>query len=845
MAKKSKKDKQNNIFKIPKTVQDSIPYIGVYKNGVIETEEGVFSKTYKIQDVNFKLASQEEQERIFLAYGDLLNSFNSDIKIEITINNRNIDEEKFYDNVLLKYRNDQYNEYRDEYNEMLKEKAKEGNNNIIREKYITLSIQEEDIEMANIKFKSLEGELNAAIKKITGNTTQPMSLEERLDVLCNIYNIGEDQKKLSSMTYDRYGHEIKTFDIVSMAKMGLSTKDIIAPTSLSFKENYFEMGNMFGQVLYLHSLPTFLSTDIIADITSLPYNLLTSIHLYSLPQEDALKILKRRMTNINGNVVEAQKKASKNGYSPDILSPDLLKAKNEIEKVYEDLTSRNQKLFMVNLVVAHFAKTKEELEKNSKAIQMVASKRMCQMKKLTYQQEGGLTTALPLAYNKLSTSRALTTEATCVFMPFEAEELNQENGMYYGLNAITKNMILYNRINGDNGNGVILGTPGSGKSFSAKREMINVLLNTDDEVYVLDPEAEYAPLANILGGQEVRIAAGSKVFINPMDMDINYGDDDDPITLKSDFVCALCETLIGGRFGITALQKSIIDRCVRALYKKYLEHMEEIKDEGITCDVQASPTLGDLYNMLIQQPEPEAQNIALSLELYTIGSLDIFSHKTNVELNNRFVVFNIKDLGSNMQEMGLKITLNYVWNKMIENRKKGKRTWFYIDEFYLMTKTESSASFLKEIWKRARKWLGMPTGITQNVEDILSCEYARSIISNSEFVLMLKQAQLDRRELAHMFDLSETEVDYITEKDHGVGLIYTGKTVIPFEDKFPTNTKLFKAMTTKKEENSKLDRIIALNPRPSQEEIKEKEEYDKEMSEQNKNNSNPKKGVAN
>lgn len=837
MGKKNKKkNKKEELFKIPKTVQDTIPYIAVYKNGIIETEEGVFSKTYKLEDVNFKLASQEEQERIFLAYGDLLNSFNSDVKIQITINNRNIDKQKFYDNVLLKYRNDQLNEYRDEYNEMLKEKAKEGNNNIVREKYITLSIQEEDIEMANIKFNSLEGELNSAVKKITKNPTKPMSLEERLDVLCNIYNIGDEPKKLSTVTYDRYGHEIKNFDIVEMAKMGLSTKDIIAPTSMSFKEGYFTMGDMYGQVLYLHSIPSFLSTDIITDITSLPYNLLTSFHLYSLPQDEALKIIKRRMTNVNANVVESQKKASKSGYSPDILSPDLLKAKTDVEKTYEDLTSRNQKLFMMTLVVAHFAKTKEELEKNSKAIQMVASKRMCQLKKLSYQQEVGLTTALPLAYNKIFINKALTTEATCVFIPFEAEELNQSNGMYYGLNAITHNMILYNRVNAINGNGVILGTPGSGKSFSAKREMINILLNTDDEVYILDPEAEYAPLANILGGQEVRIAAGSKVFINPMDMDINYADNDDPITLKSDFVCALCETLIGGRFGISALQKSIIDRCVRALYKKYLEHMEELKDDNITCDVNASPTLGDLYNMLIQQPEPEAQNIALSLELYTIGSLDIFSHKTNVTLNNRFVVFNIKDLGSNMQEMGLKITLNYVWNKMIENRKKGKRTWFYIDEFYLMTKTESSASFLKEIWKRARKWLGMPTGITQNVEDILSCEYARSIISNSDFVLMLKQAQLDRRELANMFDLSETEVDYITEKDCGVGLMYTGKTVIPFEDKFPTNTKLFKAMTTKKEEDSKIDRILNLNPKASPKEMKEKEEYDKEQEELVKNN---------
>ena len=347
---------------------------------------------------------------------------------------------------------------------------------------------------------------------------------------------------------------------------------------------------------------------------------------------------------------------------------------------------------------------------------------------------------------------------------------------------------------GSGGNGLILGQPGSGKTYLAQKEIIDVLKNTNDEVYVIDTTGEYCHLLKSVKGQEIAIDYRNN-FINPMDMDINYTDFN-PIPLKSDFISALCEAIIGDKFENMMLQKTITARCVRKLYERYMEHMQSLKEEGITCDMSMSPTLSDLYDELTRQPEPEAQNIALSLELYTVGSLDTFSHKTNVELNNRFVVFNIKDLGSNMQEMGLKITLNYVWNKMIENRKKGKRTWFYIDEFYLMTKTESSATFLKEIWKRARKWRGVPTGITQNIEDILMSEQARSIISNSEFVMMLSQAQFDRNELAHIFNLSESEVDYITEKGHGVGLLYTGKTTIPFMDKFPTNTKLFQAMTT-------------------------------------------------
>lgn len=835
--KQKKNKKKNDLLHIPKTVQDSIPYIAVYKNGVIEVKERVFSKTYKFEDTNFKLAADEEQDKIFLAYGDLLNSFNSDVKVQITINNKNIDKEEFFKNILLKLNGDGLDEYRQEYNDMLKEKASEGNNNIIREKYITLSIEEDDIEMANAKFRTLEGELNNSIKRITGKETQPMSLKERLDVLYNIYNLGEEQYSILKSMTTRTGQEVKAFDVVEMAKMGLTTKDVIGPNSMKFQRDYFEMGEVYGQVLYLQNVPTYLSTDFLSDITSLPYNMLTSIHTTSLPQDEALQIMKRRMTSINANVIEAQKRASKDGYSPDILPPDLLKAKNQIEKVYEDATTRNQKLFMVTLIVTHFASTKEELFKNAKTIQMAASKRLCQLKILHYQQEAGLTTSLPLAFNKVTVNRTLTTESTCVFIPFEAEELSQPNGMYYGLNGMTKNMILYNRINAKNGNGVILGTPGTGKSFSAKREMLNILLNTNDEVYVIDPEGEYARFVKMMGGQEVRMAAGSNVFINPMDMDMNYADKDDPVTLKSDFVCTLCETLIGGRFGITSLQKSILDRCVRQLYDRYIQHMQELNDPSITCDVEASPTLTDLYELLMEQPEPEASNIALALELYTHGSYNIFSRKTNVELKNRFVVFNIRDLGTNMQEMGQKIVLNFVWNKMIENGLKEKRTWFYIDEFYIMTKTEASASFLKEIWKRARKWLGMPTGITQNVEDILSSETARTIISNSDFVYMLSQAPLDRRDLAHMFNLSETEVEYITEKGYGVGLLYNGKSAIPFEDRFPTDTKLFKAMATGSKKENRTDRLLErtkARPIDNKEEETEEEKFEREEKERKK-----------
>ena len=413
------------------------------------------------------------------------------------------------------------------------------------------------------------------------------------------------------------------------------------------------------------------------------------------------------------------------------------------------------------------------------------------------QQEVGFNASLPLGVNKLETKRLLTTETASLFIPFSAQELSQNGGIYYGLNAVSHNLILFDRTKSQNANGIILGTPGSGKSFSAKREIISVLLNTNDDVYIVDPEREYAPLAELFGGEVVRIAAGSKVYLNPMDMDLNYANDDDPVTLKADFICSLCETILGGKYGLSQSQNSIIDRCVRQIYQPYLNWLNQHPEKG-SCDLKHMPTLRLLYDVLLRQPEPEAKQIALALERYATGSLDTFAHTTNVDVKKRFVVYDIKDVGSGMKEMGLQICLNDIWNRTISNKQKyNKRTWFYIDEFYLLTQTDSSAKFLQEIFKRTRKWGGVPTGITQNVEDMLVSKEARSIIANCQFVMMLNQAPTDKQELAKMFNISPAQLSYITNADTGQGLIYTGKSIVPFIDKYPTNTKTYAAMTTK------------------------------------------------
>ena len=448
----------------------------------------------------------------------------------------------------------------------------------------------------------------------------------------------------------------------------------------------------------------------------------------------------------------------------------------------------------------------DELEKNTEMLRTVLGKHLCQLKALNYQQEKGLSSTLPLGRCDVFTDRLLTTESAALFMPFASQELAQKDGMYYGLNAVSKNLILFNRKNSINANGLILGTPGSGKSFTAKREMVNVILNTDDDIYIIDPEREYLPLAKLLGGEVVTISAGGKVYLNPLDMDINYGNDDDskvdPIAMKCDFIGGLCETMAGDKMALSATQKSIVDRCVRLIYKPYIDHMEELQktNPSITCDVKASPTLQDFYDTLQAQQEWEAQSLALTLERFSVGSLDTFAHQTNVSRHNRLMVFDIKDIGVGMKELGLQVCLNTIWNQIIENHKIGRYTWFYIDEFYLLTQTASSATFLQQVYKRARKWHGIPTGITQNVGDLLASPQGEAILNNSPFVLMLNQSSIDKMKLANILNISPTQLSYITNSDPGRGLIYTGKTIVPFIDQFPTNTKLYKVMTTKPNE---------------------------------------------
>ena len=793
-----KKKKSGNT--IPKSVQDSIPYVSVYKNGVIEVAPGCFSKSYRLGDATFSMASAETQKLIFNNYQQCLNMFSPETKFQISIYNRQVDEDKISREIFLKHKRDGLDAYRDEMNEILQEKISEGQNSLVKEKYLTVSIHAADLDSAVITFNRLDSEITTALKDVCEESVAPMSIEERLALLCDIYNPDAAVPFARSGIVD--GENAQSFTFELLEQYGITSKDLIGPDSIQFEKDYCVLGDKYVRVLFASAYPSVLSTDFLSSVTDTSFNMLTSINYEALQQDKIMKMLSDQLVDIESNVIKHQKKAAEKRYSADILPMSLQKSREGTKKLISDLTNNNQKLFYATVTFAIFADDLEELNKRTSSVISTAGRYLITVRKLNYQQEHGLTTTLPLAYNKLAVQRFLTTEAAALFMPFTALELSQKGGFYYGQNAVSKNLIVYNRLSGNNTNGLILGASGSGKSFAAKREMLNAILSTDDDVFVIDPDREYAPMADALNGEVIKISAGSTSYINPFDMDLDYGEDEDPIATKSDYIISLCETIVSGRYGLSTVQRSIIDRCVRDIYAPYIEYMRVQKLIGrkITIDTEQSPTMVDFYNALLVQPEPEAKNLALAIELYSVGSLDTFAHKTNVKTDNRFVVYDIKDIGTGMKELGLQVCLNDIWNKTIANKAKGKKTWFYIDEFYLLIQNEESAKFVQQIFKRARKWGGCPTGITQNVEDMLNTHEGRTMIGNCEFILMFKQSALDGAELAEMFDISPAMLKYISNSGFGQGLLYTGKSLVPFSDKYPTDTKTFKIMSTKFED---------------------------------------------
>lgn len=756
--------------KAARTAQQTIPYKKVRLNNILEVQTGKFSKTFEFQDINYQIAKQEDQEDIFIRYGEILNCLDTTAEMQISIVNTHINRGSMEEAIFLKHKGDGYDEYRDEYNDMLAEKMTEGRNDLKREKYISISVNAASLEEAKQKFNQIQNDLYSNFKKI-GSELREIKSEEKVGILKNIF-VGPDAyiPKLSKTDYDR-----------------CTEKEYIAPDYFEFKKDYFMFNDKYARCVFIRDFPSFLNDRLISDLTDLGLPQILTININAVEPHKALRLVKKQLTGMEANKIQAQKKALQNGYTADLIPHELQHSLREAEELLDDLVSKNQKMFFVNVLIMHMADSYKQLNIDTDTIKSTTRKYLCNTGILNFQQEDGMKSTLPIGNCTLKhLRRTLTTESTAILMPFSTQEMIQENGMYYGLNAVSKNMILFNRKSMKNANGFILGTPGSGKSFSAKREMINVLLNTDDDVIIIDPEREYKNLAENFNGEIIDISASSKNYINPLDMSADYADDEEPIILKSEFILSLCESIIGGRYGLSTNAKAIIDRCLRKTYQDYI----------VDFDKSKIPTLHDFYRILKEQPEEEAQELAVSLELYVTGSLGIFANKTNVDVKKRLVVFDIKDLGKQLKTMGLLIVLDNIWNRITENRAAGKSTWIYIDEIYLLFANEYSANFLFELYKRARKWGGIPTGITQNVEDLLQSELARRMLSNSDFIQMLNQATSDRVELAKLLNISDTQLSFVTNSNAGQGLLFCGNSIIPFIDQFPKNTKLYQMMTT-------------------------------------------------
>ena len=760
---------------IPRTAQQSIPFQRMFPDGICRVNDRYYTKTIQYQDINYQLAQQEDKTAIFEEWCSFLNFFDSSIHFELSFMNMATDAEVFEKNIRIPLRNDHFNSVRSEYSQMLKTQLAQGNNGLTKTKYITFGIEAESMREAKPRLDHVQTNLMNNFKRL-GVVAKVLNGKDRLQLMHAMFHMGDN---------DRF-----YFDWNWLADSGLSVKDFIAPTSFSFPGGRtFTMGNLHGAMSYLQITASDLSDQLLKDFLDMETSEIVTMHIQSVDQTAAIKQIKHTITELDRSKIEEQKKAVRAGYDMDIIPSDLATYGKDAKALLKELQSQNERMFLITFLIMNTGRTEQELENNVFQASSIAQKHNCNLRRLDFQQEQGLMSSLPLANNLIKIQRALTTSSTAIFIPFTTQELfqNGDEALYYGLNALSNNLIMVDRKKLKNPNGLILGTPGSGKSFSAKREITNAFLVTDDDVIICDPEAEYTPLVNCLEGQVIKISPTSTHYINPMDINESYSEDDNPLALKADFILSLCELIVGGKEGLQPIEKTVIDRCVHQIYQHYFE---DPKPENM-------PLLEDLYHALLQQEEKEAHRVATALEIYVKGSLNLFNHRTNVDINNRFVCYDIKELGKQLKKIGMLIVQDQVWGRVTANRSAGKTTRYYMDEFHLLLKEEQTAAYSVEIWKRFRKWGGIPTGITQNVKDLLSSREVENIFENSDFVYMLNQAAGDRQILAQQLNISPHQLSYVTHSGEGEGLLFYGNVILPFVDHFPTDLALYKIMTTK------------------------------------------------
>ena len=761
-------------FRIPKSAQQSVPIQRIYKDGIIQAG-GKFSKTWRFSDINYAVASTERQKSMILAWCGVLNLLPTNAASKISLVNRKMDQKEFARTQLLPLESDKLDGYRVEYNDILRDKARESND-LIRERYLTISVDKKTVEEARTFFNRVAVDITGGLRRLDSNLYE-LPLQERLRLFHDIFRPSEQEFQFDLKEYMRKGHDFK---------------DAIAPECVEFKKDCFELGDQVGRVLFLREYANFIKDELMAELMDFPRNMVLSIDITPVPMDVAVKDVQKKIMAVETDITRWQTRQNSHNNFSATIPYELEQARQETKEFMDDLTMWDQHMMYALLTLTHFAENEEQLDGDTETLQSIAgSKGNCQLAILKYQQEDGLNTCLPYGLRKIDVMRTLTTESLASLMPFRSQEIRHNGGIYYGVNAVSHNLILCNRENLLNGNGFILGVSGSGKSFAAKQEIASVALATDHDIIVVDPEREYGPLVRALGGEIITISATAENHINALDISEEYGDGRNPLVLKSEFVMSLIQQLMDGRVG--PKDKSIIDRCIEHVYRDYIKTYQG-----------EPPTLRDLYQDMLRQTEAEARSLALALELFATGSLNVFAHQTNVDTQNRILCYDIQELGENLKPVGLLVMLDAILNRVISNRQQGKHTHVYIDEIYLFfgglgdnSTTNYSGEFLYKAWKRFRKYAAMMTGITQNVEECLLSNTARMMFANSEFLLMFNQAPTDQEELAKLLNISETQLEHITDAQAGHGLIKVGGNIVPFINDFPRDTALYKLMTTK------------------------------------------------
>lgn len=768
-ANKSEREK----FTVPRSVQETIPVKCVYPDGIWLVGNR-HSKSWRLTDVNYAASSDEERRGIFLAYGGVLNSLPTDAATKITIINRRLNPVDFESSILMEEQWDGLDEYRQEANAILKARAAESNN-LVQEKYITLSVPQRKIEETRSYFRRVDGNLTKSLGRLD-STAREVGNHDRLRILHDFFRPGEEQ--------------YFTFDQTAAIRHGIDFKDLVCPDGMRFRAGHFEMGGKYGRVLFLKDYASYIEDDMISDLSDFDRSLMLSIDILPIPTDEAVKEIQSRILGVESDITRWQQRQNDKNNFTAAIPYELEQLRTETKEFLSDLTERDQRMIFAVVTLVHVADTLEQLDADTETLLSIGREHLCQFSVLRYQQEDGLNTVLPYGLRRIKALRTLTTESAAVLMPFRVQEIQDPGGLSYGINAISRNLLICDRKRLISPHGFYLGVSGSGKSVGMKDAITEVRLSTSDDIIIIDAEREYGPLARALGGEVIEISPHSQHHISPLDLASGYADDENPIAMKSEIITSILEQQMGaGR--MSASHKSIIDRCTANIYQNYFQGKGKVR----------MPLLTDWREEVLKQVDPEAREIALAAELITEGSLNVFAHPTNVNMDNRLIVLDLYEMGEQLRPTALVVTLEAIQNRVMENRKRGKFTWVFIDECYLYFKYHYSGEFLYRAWKRFRKYAGIMTAATQNVEECLKSETARLMLANSEFLLLFNQSATDRAELSKLLHISDTQMSYITNADPGHGLLRFGGALVPFANTIPRDSGLYRLMSTTPGEN--------------------------------------------